>query len=288
MPKIEIAMVHRVAKATRMNIGPYQKTTISPFVLERYLAQRQRWGKGHYGEELARTRDDWRSSILLTFDDGYRNNLTTALPILEKHHMPCIIFLVSGFIDREISPYEIILARFLESLQKINVPQAGFVELHTKIQREELYEHLRTRLKPCKTSFRQRYLRILASANDKELPPPEEEFLDWDEVRALDKHPLVTVGAHSHTHPVLTSLPVWQAYKEIKKSKNCIETMLGHPIECFSYPYGANSFIVRKLVKLAGFHYAFTTRSKRIEDPTRMNRLAIPRIDIKKIQIEGV
>lgn len=286
---IEVVMIHRVGKNPGMSIGPYVNTTITPSHLESYLMKRKEWRSGHYRELLDPLDTNPQPRFILTFDDGYRNILTQALPILERYQAPCIIFLVSGFVDGDLQPYEVILARFIESVQKIHVPRIGTIESRTLEDKEAVYQRVRAALKRRHPSNRQRYLDTLRKANNRSLPHlRNDEFLTWDEVRTLDHHPLVTIGAHTHAHPVLTTLPLWQAYTEIKKSKDRIESMLKHPIECFSYPYGANSLIIRLMVKWAGFNYAFTTRSKRIEDPQRMHCLAIPRIDIKKLQYEDL
>ncbi len=61
--------------------------------------------------------------------------------------------------------------------------------------------------------------------------------LTREAIRALraDGH---TIGAHTHSHPVLTALPETQAQREIARSKELLEAMLGEPVIHFSYPYG--------------------------------------------------
>ena len=66
-------------------------------------------------------------------------------------------------------------------------------------------------------------------------------FLNWDDVIKLDKHPLITIGAHTHSHPILKMESYNSAYKEIEKSKLLLEEKLGHCIEHFSYPFGSKN-----------------------------------------------
>lgn len=71
---------------------------ISP---ERFEQQLQWLSRCHRVTPLIETLSSKRNSVALTFDDGYRDNLTAALPLLEKYSMPATIFMVAGFVDRD-------------------------------------------------------------------------------------------------------------------------------------------------------------------------------------------
>jgi len=68
-----------------------------------------------------------------------------------------------------------------------------------------------------------------------------ERTLSVAELKALRARGHV-IGAHTHTHPVLTDLPLDEAVTEIRLSKEILEAHLGEPIEHFSYPYGMRRF----------------------------------------------
>ena len=118
--------------------------------------------------------------------------------------------------------------------------------------------------------------------------PRTDEFLGWDELRQLDRHPLVTLGAHSHAHPLLTALSWRDAWSEIRRSKRDLETRLERPIAAFAYPYGGFGRAVRQLVRLAGFRYAVTTQPRVLTPGNAMDRFALPRIDLKRLVGEPV
>lgn len=86
-----------------------------------------------------------------------------------------------------------------------------------------------------------------------------------EEVIKLKSHPLVTLGAHTLTHPILTEISPEQAKFEITESKKKLEKALGLPVDYFCYPTGAFNDAVRKLVEEAGYRLAFTTARKNLK-----------------------
>lgn len=114
-----------------------------------------------------------------------------------------------------------------------------------------------------------------------------EPLLSWDEVRTLSKHPLVTIGAHTRSH-VLLSRQSWRtAWEEIRISKQQLEEQIGKSVHHFSYPYGGDSIAVRQMVRWAGFEYGFTTQARRIDQLTAWNQYALPRIDIGDLLLDN-
>ena len=105
-------------------------------------------------------------------------------------------------------------------------------------------------------------------------------FLSFNDLINLDKHPLITIGAHTHRHSYLPALNIFDAFNDIGQSKKILEKLLKHPIFYFSYPYGAHSYKLRLINRLLGFKYAFTTESNSINS-LNFSPMAIPRIDLK-------
>lgn len=95
-------------------------------------------------------------------------------------------------------------------------------------------------------------------ANKKDLPNCE-AYLNWDEIRKLDRDGLITIGSHTINHPNLASLSEDQQRAEIVGGKQELEKQLGHPVYDLAYPYGSFTDITARLAEQAGFRTAVTT-----------------------------
>ncbi|MBA3945347.1 MAG: polysaccharide deacetylase family protein [Herpetosiphonaceae bacterium] len=97
-------------------------------------------------------------------------------------------------------------------------------------------------------------------------------------VRALAASPLITVGAHTRTHPPLATLSTTQSLDQIVGSKHKLEQLIGRRVNHFCYPYGSYNETTIAQVMAAGFKTATTTHSGRIHD---LNRWTWTRLSIK-------
>ncbi|HHP7239299.1 polysaccharide deacetylase family protein [Longibacter sp.] len=285
---VEVCMLHHVLPDDRVRLGPKEDHSVTPHQLRSYLTKRKSWTSLSPAEMPRRRRDG--AGYLLTFDDGYRNNLTNALPVLEEYDAPALIFVTTGFIDGDIYPYELELAEVIRSRRTLHVPEKtreteeDLIEIATLKSKEALYQTLRKPLKPVSHSQREAYMNRLADANgyDREhfqtVP-----FLSWEEIASLDRHPLITIGAHTHEHPVLTRRLPWPAFQEMSMSKQRLEDVLGHKVHHFSYPYGRSNRLIKSLARLSGFEWAFTTDAKRVSSFKGCDPFAVPRIDIRQL-----
>lgn len=275
-------MLHHVKQKRQPAIGPLADYTVTPSMLEAYLLERAEW-EGI--SDLADSIDQENKGFHLTFDDGYRNNLTDALPVLEQHEVPCVLFITTGFIDGTVYPYELEIAEVVQRASFLSIPgRSEPVELQNRSERQDLYRDLRLPLKPASHSKREAYMDRLAHLNNYDRAVMQREpLMDWDDLRELSNHPLVRIGAHTHSH-VLLSRQSWRnAWEEIRNSKQELEEHLGKPVRHFSYPYGGNSIAVRQMVRWLGFEYAFTTQARRVDQITAWNRYNLPRIDINEL-----
>jgi peptidoglycan/xylan/chitin deacetylase (PgdA/CDA1 family) len=182
-------------------------------------------------------------------------------------------------------PYEIELAEIIEQADALSVPgRSESVNLQDSTEFRSVYQELRLPLKSVSRAKREAVMTKLATQNGYDRADVQREpLLSWEEVRTLNEHPLVTIGAHTVSH-VLLSQQSWQAaWKEIRSSKERLEQKIGEPVHHFSYPYGGNNVAVRQMARWAGFQYGFTTKVRRIGHVTTWNRLSLPRIDINEL-----
>lgn len=106
----------------------------------------------------------------------------------------------------------------------------------------------------------------------------ELELLDWDALRDL-RAAGVTIGAHTDTHPHLTSLPSREIACQAARSRRGIEQQLGAPVRAFAYPYGDRDELVERIVGSCGFTLGFTCVSKRLH--VHDAPLSLPRIEVE-------
>jgi peptidoglycan/xylan/chitin deacetylase (PgdA/CDA1 family) len=226
-----------------------------------------------------------RGSVIVTFDDGYLDNMTHALPILERYGVPATIYVSTALVDGSLTPwwYE----------QESILREADFIEFSAGER------HVRLELGTAEEKYRAAgmlfdFMRAMDLASQGVLmnqlrsfrKRPFEfahEMLTWDQVRELDRHPLITIGAHTINHPVLRKLSEDELLFEARGSKLILEERLNHPVLHFSYPFGSlDDAGVREyqLSAECGFHSAFTSNFGPIFGAHAAKCHSLPRITI--------
>jgi peptidoglycan/xylan/chitin deacetylase (PgdA/CDA1 family) len=283
---IEVWFGHRVSDSTDGGVGPDARNTIAPSALAAWLDAR----KGRRALRCADLTDGATrpTGFLLSFDDGYRDNLTEALPVLEARDVPVLIFVTTGFVGGEAEPAEDVIARLVTIRHPLRAARGREYDCSDDEARRRSYEEIRRRIKACGVAERDRRLAELRRLNDDPGAPEGRRFLCWEELRQLDRHPLVTIGAHSHTHPLLTRATRAEAEREIRESQTALVRELGHPVTAFAYPYGGHDRRVRRAVARAGFGLAFTTEPRPLRPRSLRRPLRLPRRDLAQALREAV
>lgn len=275
---VEVLLLHGVE-----HVGPeaprfHRGNAVAPETLDRLLHARRELDRPSPAALL--DADRARPGVLLTFDDGWRSVLTDALPLIERHEIQAVVFVTTAFVDGSLVPYELRLARWLESATAVTLAGGEVRRLADRAARDDAWRRLREPLKACPPAERETELEALCRRNgwrQQAAADGEPALLDWDDVAELDRHPLVTIGAHSHRHPRLDALGPWAQFAEMRTSRRILERRLGHAVEWMAYPYGANGRTTRRLARMAGYRGAFTTEPRAVapgDDP-----YALPRLD---------
>jgi peptidoglycan/xylan/chitin deacetylase (PgdA/CDA1 family) len=195
-------------------------------------------------------RDIPRRSVVLTFDDGYRDNLTNATPLLEKHDVPASLFVTTGYLDsgRDF---------WWEELEDV----CGLRGLDSRTEWE--------RLRPLDRSEREAELDEFWRAAGLHGPPPPSRTLTSGELTELAQAGTFEIGAHTVTHPALSRLPVARQVEEIGEGKAALECLLGRRVSSFSYPHGDFSSATVRAVQAHGFALACTTSGESLTYSSR-------------------
>jgi peptidoglycan/xylan/chitin deacetylase (PgdA/CDA1 family) len=220
-------------------------------------------------------------AVVITFDDGFADNLHYAKPLLERHQIPATVFVTAGAVDKPIEFWWHDLERIL--LQPGTLPnqlsltingvayerhlgdsatysEAEYQRYHawdvlkpkSPTPRHTLYRELCSLIRPLSTSTRQQLIReIVVWAGVTEAGRPENLALTCAELQRLAIGNLVEVGTHTMTHPVLSAISKAEQQSEIQQSKETLEHLLKQPVTSFAYPYGTKADYTSETVEIA-------------------------------------
>lgn len=195
-------------------------------------------------------------AVVVTFDDGYRDFLAVAAPILAEFGLPATLYLVTGYVSRG-------------EPQWIDRLYAAATR-RTRDSATVLGERMDFRRGPASPAYRDASRKLLTASPaeraamlddlEGQLAPSAATprlTLTWDDVREVRRrYPLVEIGAHTVEHRDVSSCPLDVARSEVRRSAGDIERELGIRPAHFSFPYGRSTPETRALVREEGFRSA--------------------------------
>ena len=202
---------------------------------------------------IVRFEQNWNTlkenSVCITFDDGYLDNFTNALPILEELDIPATVFVATGNID---TPQEF----WWDELERLLLNTQYVYKDHFKLddemyscqwptktfdEREELYDTLHwlmhDKIAVEKRENWMRQLREWSKAGD--VGRAQNWGMQTDIITSIP--PVLTIGAHTVNHPSLRSLPEQEQREEISQSIYELENLFQYKVTTFSYPFGTEN-----------------------------------------------
>jgi peptidoglycan/xylan/chitin deacetylase (PgdA/CDA1 family) len=218
-------------------------------------------------------------AICITFDDGYRSVHDLALPVLREFNLPATVFVSSGYVDGAENMWNdrIIDAVRAATGSALDLRGSG-AGLHPIDGIEARYAAVRRLTERAKYLPPNQRMTLVEELEMLARSPTCPQMLSADMVRALQASN-VEIGAHTVSHPILTSLPDADAMAEISGSKTALEAILGQPVRYFAYPNGktGRDFDERHvaMVREVGFAAAFSTASGPVTHTE--NIFALPR-----------
>ncbi|WP_289035418.1 polysaccharide deacetylase family protein [uncultured Roseibium sp.] len=235
-------------------------------------------------ESLARLQDlSSRPFALLTFDDGYRDNVSNALPVLEKYNAPMTLFVPTGMVDRTLKAWWLALRHMIQTSDTFEVPG-----MNKQFETQDLASKTGamrsvTGWIGSSQSRADHILECFAQSGWAMAQLVARYAMDADELREFAEHPLVTIGAHTQTHRFLSNLDADTVHSELAGNKAFLEELLQRPIRYFAYPYGSEGACGQReadIAKAVGFEASFTTRPGHIFTEHQENLHLLPRIDV--------
>ena len=221
-----------------------------------------------YAPQQARKQaHDRRTPVVLTFDDGYRDNYTHGFTLARELQVPITIFLVPGYIESGKCFWWLEGDRLVRHTQVDEATIEGSTyHLNQQEDQKALVQAIYTRLCNARSvAEREAFLENIceALAVSTTITPDEDMVLKWTEIREMEESGWVSFGAHTMHHPVLGYLRDSQEVQhEVRDCRAILEQKLGHPVRIFAYPLGRYEYIGKEAlqaVRDAGYEWAVTT-----------------------------
>jgi peptidoglycan/xylan/chitin deacetylase (PgdA/CDA1 family) len=222
-----------------------------------------------------------------TFDDGYRDNRDHAYPIFKRRNLPFAIYAATDFADGRADLWWLTLEEVLRTASHITLGIKGegrHFSLLSVAEKDAAYHEIYWWLRSIPEDLARAAVAELAADHDIDVSAAHDDLLmSWDDLRALAKDPLVTIGAHTMSHRALAKLSEAQARKEIERSVQRIERELGAPCRHFSYPYGCAQSAGEREFRIAaelGLETAVTTRKGLLHPEHAQLLTQLPRLSL--------
>ena len=214
---------------------------------------------------------------LLTFDYGWKDNYTTAFPLLKKLELRAVIFLVTGMVGTDsVFWIEQLIGAWRDPARRQRILKefeglAGGA--NTNLEIEPIIEHLKHMPAKDRELSLTRILSDAAGSHNNE----GDRMLSWDEVLAMQASG-IEFEAHTVSHPLLVYEDDQSVQHELKGCKQTLEDKLAHKVRALAYPNGTWDERVRNAAQLAGYECAFTTQRglhRQGRDPYTIRRIML-------------
>ncbi|OUJ71208.1 polysaccharide deacetylase family protein [Hymenobacter crusticola] len=314
--KALVLMYHRVADLE----SDVWDLAVTPTHFEQHLQLLKQFGNVMPVAELIqnlRRKTLPKRSIAITFDDGYADNYLAAKPLLEQYQLPATFFIATATIDQDqefwwdVLEYIFLCVNPLPSLFSyiisdcklafdLSAEQHLTPELQQKhyqwkavsmpppSQRATLFYEIWQLLKPLPYATQQEHLHhirtwagVAASAR------PNHRSMTLHHLRDLSRNKLFTLGAHTLTHPALSSHTSQFQTQELCASMQYLTQASGQEINLVAYPYGDYNNQTTAVTATIGFHAAFTTSARPItksSDIYQLGRFQTPNFNAQDFE----
>ena len=281
--KLKVFLFHRVSPDADLVWPP-----ITPLHFDRIISHLQ---KDHEIVPLEQTiLGNYKPSgkkklCAITFDDGYKDFITHALPVLKKHKAPASMYVITESVNSGMPPWTFVLHHTLLGTkhEKLELKSEEIPTVLRKIKWNDTKEKvhyikkLSHQLKRISNQGREEVLgQIMAQTTD--VRDWQTLMMNWDDIRNIHQEG-IEIGSHSESHPTLSgNLDLEHLYDELKKSGAEIQQYIDKFPLAISYPFGMYNNDVKNLAEKAGYKMGLTVLPKK--HGIKTNRFEIPRIEL--------
>jgi peptidoglycan/xylan/chitin deacetylase (PgdA/CDA1 family) len=221
----------------------------------------------------------------ITFDDGFKDNIEYAAPILKKYNCPASFYIGTNLVDKDIPTWTHLYDHLFYKTKKKSLA------LHSSYLTNEYNQTINLPSDRARNKFRKQLFPELKKMPHRELQnilaqisgqfndvsPPKNYMMNWDEVNQL-KNDNFVIGSHTKTHPLLSTIDDDFLLKELKDSADRIREMTGVQPVSLSYPIGDYSIKVKQATQGAGYKIGLAVNQQFYNNENDL--FEIPRVDL--------
>jgi len=261
-----ILMFHRIAEKSSQGIDANENMKVSPEYLDNFIAAAKEYGYTFISlDELHKILVEKKKvhrQLVITFDDGYKDNYHAAYPILKKHNIPFCIYIATSMPNKKGILWWYAIEDLIKSNNEIVLSNGHRVSCKDKNEYDSAFSYLRDFI--IKNGYKDLtfFENLFKNYQIDWYSYCDNLSMSWKEISKLSKDNLVTIGGHTDNHLILKNLTANQVYDEINNGLRDIESQIGIKVKHFSYPYGGPNEIGNKefqILKKFNFKTATTT-----------------------------
>lgn len=191
-----------------------------------------------------------KQAIILTVDDGWQSNEKNIVEVAEKHKVPVTIFVSTEPVEQGGYWWS-----YLQHAEKRNLYFSS-VESLKKVSDK---------------------IRLKEVAQAKALVTLNREALTVEQVKQISTSAYITIGGHTHSHPILVNCTDLQVVSELKQSREKLEIWTGRSVSYFAYPNGDYGLREINTLQSLGYSLSFCSEPRSIYKDDLKNHYQIPR-----------
>ena len=288
-----ILTLHHVRPRRPEAFQPNHLLEVTPEFFERLLRRLKNSGLDVISLDEMHARffsgDFKRRFVCITFDDGYKDLMRFAYPLLKQYELPFALYIPTSFPDRLGELWWLALETVIAQNSRVGLlinGESRFFDCRTVGEKQDLYDQIYGYMRSMKSEDELRhFVRDLAARHKVDMAAFCRDLcMDWPEIVTLAADPLVTIGAHTVNHNMLKKMDDDAAVRaEMEMSRAVLQTALGKRPQHLAYPVGDPTSAGPREFRIAaelGFKTAVTTRPGVLFKAHRDHLTALPRLSV--------
>ena len=240
-------------------------------------------------QDLYTTNKSKKLQVIVTFDDGYKNNIELGYPLFEKYRIPVTWFVCPYFAENtHCLPWWDLLDFVTERLHTYFTVRIGeehySYNLSSFPERQRFIQEFGELFKNSSINEQSSYYAAIYNQIPKNKELPQNGFATISEIEEAAKYYWIRVGAHTLNHPNLVCCDPSEIQEEVCTSKEILQNITGQKVDWFAYPFGEKRHFndnIKQVVKSAGFKGAVSTIPGFFDKKNKIDIYSIPRVPVQ-------